>query len=99
AAKGIVNANGFANFARGWADGLDGGAENEFFNASLNVVIEFVTVSAEELNAVVVVGVVGGGDDDACVCAQAPRGVRDARSRGRTDEEDIDTHGKDAGGN
>ena len=46
----------------------------------LDLVVELVAVGAEELDAVVVVGIVGGGDDDAGVGAQAAGDVGDARA-------------------
>ena len=93
----VVNAHRLANFTGGRADVFDFAAENEVFDLALNFVVELVAVGSEEFDAVVGVGIVRGGDDDAGVGAQAARDVGDAGRRQRADEEHVHAHRKDAG--
>ena len=69
------------------------------FDFILDFVVELVAVGAEEFDAVVGVGIVRGGDDDAGVGAQAAGDVGDAGRRQRADEQHVHAHRKDAGGN
>ncbi len=82
----------------GGADVFDLAAEHQVFDLGLDLVVELVAVRAEEFDAVVGVGIVGGGDDDAGVGAQAAGDVGDAGRGQRADEEHIHAHGEDAGG-
>ena len=98
AAQRVVNAHRLADFVGGRADVFDLAAENQVFDFVLDLVVELVAVGAEEFDAVVGVGIVRGGDDDAGVGAQAARDVGDAGRRQRADEQHVHAHRKDAGG-
>ncbi len=63
----------------------------------LEVVGELPAFAVEELDAVVVVAVVRGADDDAEVAAESLHEVGDARSRQGPDEQHVDTRGDEAG--
>ena len=80
------------------ADVLDLAAEHKVLDCSLDLVVQLVAVGAEELDAVVGVRVVRGGNDDAGVGAEAARHIGHAGSGQRTDEQDVHAHGEDAGG-
>src|SRR5690242_4246513 len=79
AAERIIDANGLADFTGGGTDRFDGAAEDEFFNAALDVVIQFIAIRAEKFNSVIVVRVVRGGDNNAGVRAKAASGISHAR--------------------
>ncbi len=57
------------------ADVLDFFAEDELLDQVLDVIGQFVSVGAKELDAVVRIGIVGGGGANAGVCAQRACGV------------------------
>ena len=96
-AQRVVNADGFADLRGGGADALDVAAEDEAFDPRLDGFGQLEAVRAEELDAVIIVGIVRGGDDDAGVRAQRARGVSDARGGQRADEEHVHAHAEDAG--
>ena len=73
----VVNAHRLSDFIGGRAYVFDFAAENEVLDFVLNLVVELVAIGAEKLDAIVGVGIVRGGDDDAGVGAQAARDVRD----------------------
>ena len=98
AADGVVDTEGLADLAGGGADVLDLAGEDEVLDAVLDVVGELVAIGAEELDAVVIVRIVGGGDDDAGVGAEGAGDVGDAGAGEGADEDDVNAHGKDAGG-
>ena len=64
----------------------------------LDGVIEFVAVVAEKFQAVVVVRIVRGGDDDAGIGAETVGDACHAGRGQRADKEDIDAHREDAAG-
>ena len=74
------------------------GALNDLLDAPLDGVVQLVAVGAEKLDAIVVVRIVRGGDDDAGIGAQAASDVGNAGRWQRADEENIDAHRQDAGG-
>ncbi len=80
AAQRVVNAHRLADRVGGRADVLDLAAEHQALDLVLDLVVELVAVGAEELDAVVVIGIVRGGDDDAGVGAQAAGDIGDARA-------------------
>jgi hypothetical protein len=57
--------------ASAWGGWCHLSAGDQFFDAQFNGVVEFVAIGAEELDAIVRIGIVGGGDDDARIGAQA----------------------------
>src|SRR5439155_18969049 len=71
--------------------------ENQMFDLVLDVVVELVTVGPEKFDAVVVIRIVGGGDHNAGVGAQAARDVGDSGGGQRANEQNIHPHRKDAG--
>ena len=89
--------DGLADLSGGRADCFDFAAENEVLDLLLDLVVELVAVVPEKFDAVVLVGIVRGGDDDAGIRAQAARDVGDARRRQRPDEQHVHAHRKDAG--
>ena len=80
AAQRVVDAHRLADCVGGRADVFDLAAEDQVLDLIFDLVVELVAVGAEELDAVVVVGIVRGGDDDAGVGAQAAGDVGDARA-------------------
>ena len=74
--------------------GLPG--ENFLLNAGLHGVGELVALAAEDLDAVVLVGVVAGGDDDAGVGLLLPGQIRHRRSGDGAHRLHIAAHGADA---
>ncbi len=75
---------------------VDVGVEHELLDFELDLVGELEPFAREKLDAVVLEGVVRGGNDRAGVGAQAARQKRDAGRRHRSDQQDVDTHGADA---
>ena len=67
------------------------------FDLELGGVVELAAVGAEQLEAVVVVRVVRGGDHDAEVGAQAARHHRHARRRQRAEQAHVHADGGEAG--
>ena len=92
AAQRVVNAHGLADFLGDRPDVFDVAAEHEIFDFKLDLVVEFVAVGAEKLDAVVGVGIVGSGDDDAGVGAQAAGHIRHAGGGQRADEQHVHAH-------
>src|SRR5947207_10607564 len=99
AAEGIVDTNGFADFAGGWANSFNGAAENQFSNAPFDVVVQLVAICAEELDAIIVVWIVRSGDYDAGIGPKAARGVSNPGGGQRSNKKDVDAHGENARGN
>src|SRR5207253_2197749 len=93
----VVHTNGFADMLGGGTNHFDVAAENEIFDFAFDGVVEFVTIGAEKFNAVVIVGIVRGGDDNAGVGAQAAGDISDPGSGKGPDEDDVDAHGQDTG--
>ena len=87
-----------ADLSGGGTDVLDLAAEHEVLDLLLDLVVELVAVGTEELDPVVVVGVVRSGDDDASIGAQRTGHVGDAGRGQRSHEHDVDAHRQDAGG-
>jgi len=67
-------------------------------DAPLQLIRQLIAVTAKQLDAIVAVGIVRGGDDDADIGAQAARQHRDRRGRQRSDQDDIHPHRDKAGG-
>jgi hypothetical protein len=66
------------------------------FDLTLNWVIQFITVRAEEFDAVICVGIMGCGDDDTGVSSETSGDIGHAWGGQWTDEQNIDTHGENA---
>ena len=58
ATHGVVDAHRLADLAGRGPEGLDAAAEDQFLDLVLGVVVQLVPVGPEELDAVVVVGIV-----------------------------------------
>ena len=95
-AEGVIDAEGLADLGSGRAQVVDGVREHQFLDLRLQVVGELEAVGGEELDAVVLEGIVRGGDDDARVGTQAACEERDARRRHRADEQHVHAHRADA---
>ena len=89
AAECVVDAEGLADFCGGGADVFDFSAEDEMLDARFDFVIELEAVMPEEFDAVVFVGIVGGGKHDAGIGPQRAGDVGYARRWQWTDEECI----------
>jgi len=87
----VVDAEGLADFRGRGADVFDFATENQILDARLDVVIEFVAIVAEKFDAIVLVGIVGGRENDAGVGTERARDVGHARRRQRADDEGVGT--------
>src|SRR5437016_297134 len=99
AAQGVVDANSLADFIGGGADILDVPAEDQALDLILDLIIELVAIGAEEFDAIVVISVMGSGDDDTSISAQAAGNIGDTGSREGSNKEHIYAHRKDPGRN
>src|SRR5262245_33925959 len=61
-----------------------------------DLVVELVTVRAEELDSVIGVRVVRGGDDDPGIGSETARHISHSGRRQWANEQDIHAHGKDS---
>src|ERR1041385_6242620 len=95
-AQSIVNTDGLADFVGGRTYIFNLAAENQMLDLMLDFVIQLVTISAEEFDAVVGVGIVRRRDDDAGIGPETPRYVSYARRGQRPDEQNIHPHRKNA---
>ena len=84
-------------FPGGRANRIDLAGENELLDFLFDLIVEFVAVVPEKFDAVVFVGIVRGGENDAGIGAERARDVSDARRGQRPDDENIDTERSDAG--
>ena len=98
AADGIVDAEGLPDLGSGRAERVDRVREDEPLDLRLELVGELEPGRAEELDAVVLEGIVRRGDDDPGVGAERAGEERDARGGERPDQEHVDSHGADARG-
>ena len=89
AAEGIVDAEGLPDPCCRWTNVFDLTAEDDVFDALLDIVIELVTIMAEELDAVILIGIVRGGKDDARIGAERACDVGNSWSRQWPDDEDV----------
>ncbi len=96
APAGIVEALGAAQALRRRA--LPAGALDLRLDRLLDLVRELVAIGAEQLDAVVLVGIVRGRDHDAGIGAQGPRQHGDGGRRQRPDQDHVHAHGDEAGG-
>ena len=64
-------------------------AVHQSFDARLDLVGQFIAVRPEQLDAVVFIRVVGGGDHHAEVAAHRARQHRDRRRRNRSEQQDV----------
>ena len=86
-AERVVDAAGAADLPRGRSNRIDLAGENELLDLLLDFVVEFVAIVPEKFDAVVLVGIVRGGKNDAGIGAQRARDVGHARRRQRTDQQ------------
>src|SRR4029077_12783687 len=93
----VIDPGGAADLRRRRPDGIDLARENELLYLSLDFIVQFVAIVPEELDPVILVGIVRGGEDDAGVGPQRPCDVSHARSRERTDQEDVHAQRGDSG--
>src|ERR1041385_4914103 len=87
AAQRIIDADRLADFIRRRTDVFDSSAEYQAFDFEFDFVIELISVSPKELDPIVIVRIMRGGDDDPRICPQASSYIRDTRSRQRSNEE------------
>ena len=83
---------------RRWADRFDLAAEDEMLDSVLDLVVELVAIVPEKFDAVVLVGIVRSGEDDAGVGPQRARDVGHPGRRQRPDEQHIHAERNDPGG-
>ena len=89
APHGVVDARGLADLRGGRPHILDVPAENQVLDACLDLVVELVAVVPEKFDAIVLIRVVGGGEDNAGVRPQRACDVGHAGGRQRTDQHGI----------
>jgi len=65
---------------------------------SLRSIGQLVAVRPEQLDAVILIGVVRGGDHDPEIAAHHPRQHRDGRCRQRAQQHHVHPHGQEPGG-
>ncbi|MGC3991561.1 MAG: hypothetical protein QM796_18105 [Chthoniobacteraceae bacterium] len=75
----VVDALGLADIAGGRADRINLAAEDQMLDPALDLVVELVAVAAEELDTVVLVGIVRGAEHDARIRAERAGDVGHAR--------------------
>ena len=80
---------GAPDFARGRPNRIDLAGENELLDLLFDLVVELVAIVPEKFDAIVLVGIVRGGENDAGIGAKRARDVGDARRRQRSDQQDI----------
>ena len=98
AAQRVIDAHRLADFPGHGPDFFNFSAENQAFDAVFDFVIQLVAVGVEEFYAVVIVGIVRGGDDNAGIGAQTARHVSHARRGQGADQQNIHAHRQHAGG-
>src|ERR1700730_4089519 len=97
AAKRVVDARGAPDFSGGWANRINLAGENELLDFLFDLIVELVAVVPEKFDAVVFVGIMGGGKNDAGIGPERAGDVSHARRRQRPDDENIDAERSDAG--
>src|SRR5260370_37306224 len=76
---------------------MDCSGENEVLDLLFHLIVELVASVPEKFDAVVFVWVMRSGENDAGIGAERARDVGNARSRQRTNDENIDAEGRDSG--
>ncbi len=71
--------------------------EDDLFDGRFRLIGELEALAAEDLDAVVLEGVVGGGDDDARIGPHAVGEKGDPRRGDHADHDGVDAHGADPG--
>ena len=97
AAERVIDARGASDFVRGRPNRIDLAAENELLDFFLDLIVELVAIVPEKFDAVILVGIMRSGENDAGIGAQRPRDVSHTRRRQRSDDENIDTERSDSG--
>src|SRR5439155_25910174 len=77
-AQGIIDAHRLADFTSGRPNILDFAAEYQLLDLVFDVVVELVAVSPKEFDAIIVIGIMRSGDDDARIRAKTARDVSNA---------------------
>src|SRR6185437_13767838 len=95
-AWGAVDALGAADLG-GRRQPLLQAGRHQGLDLGLHVIRQFLPVGAEEFDAIVLEGIVRGGDHHAQVGTQRPRQHGDGGGRQRAELEDIHAHGGEAG--
>jgi hypothetical protein len=93
---GVVHALGAAKIRRG-GEALVERMSHQLFDGEFGLVRQLVAVGSEQLDAVVLIGVVRGGDHHAKISAQAAREHGDAGRRQRAEQDDVHPLGGEAG--
>ena len=93
----IVDTVGFADVRGRGTDVFDLAAEHEPLDPGFDFVVELVAVVTEEFDPVVLVGIVGCGEDDPRIGAKGARDVGDAGRGKRADDKHINTERGESG--
>ena len=93
----MVDSGGAPDFSRGRPDGIDFAAKNELLDFLFDLVVQLVAVVPEKFDAVVFVGIVRSGKNDAGIGAQRARDVGDTGRGQRADNKNIDTERSNPG--
>src|SRR3984893_796583 len=97
AAKRVVNALGAPNFLSGRTHRINFTGKNKLLDFFFDLIVKLVAVVPEKLDAVVFVGVVRSGKDDASIGAERARNIGNARCGQWADDQNIDTERSDSG--
>ena len=97
-ALGIVDPRGLADLVGHRPQGRHFLREDQVFDIGLHLVRQFEAVAGEDLDAVVLKGIVRGGDHHAGIGPHGGGDKGDARRRQRADQQHIHPHGADPGG-
>src|SRR2546422_1304900 len=95
-AQRVVDADRLANRIRRRPDVLYLTPKNQALDLMFDLIIEFVSVSMEEFDAIIVVAIMRCGNNNAGVGAQTAGDIGDAGRRQRSYEQDVHTHRKNA---
>jgi len=90
-AECVIDARGTPDFVSGWPDGINLARENELLDFFLHLIVQLVAVVPEKFDAVVFVGIVRGGENDAGIGAKRAGDVSHTGRRQWPDDENIDT--------
>lgn len=97
---GIIYPPRPADFGRrGLRQAFDFSAQDEIFHELFGIVWQFEAVAPEDLYPVVFKLIMGCRYDYACIGAHAARDIGNSGSGKRTDQENVDPHGTNTGGN
>ena len=87
--QGVIDAHRLPDLARRWPYLLDLAAEDEVLDPRFDRVVQLVAVRPKEFDAIVIIRIMGRGDDNAGVSPQAAGDVGHARSGQRPDKQHV----------